>query len=496
MPVCWDMDAINSFLVRCNTYLWGLPTLLLLVGVGMFFTVRLGFFQFRRAGLWIRGTFGAMLRGGGQGADGVTPFQSVTAALAATIGIGNIVGVSGAVALGGPGAVLWMWISALFGMMTKYAEVLLTVRFRSQGVSGAMAYLKNGAKSPLLAGIYAFLALLSSMGIGNLVQCNSAALAVRSVMPVLPAWQLALIITAGVAAATAAGIAGIAKVTEKLVPFMAAAYTLMALGVLVARADALPGAISSIVTDAFSFRAAAGGTGGYVIMAAMRYGVGRGVFSNEAGLGTSAFAHSASREREPVRQALWGVFEVFVDTLLMCTLTAMVLLVGCTGEELAGGGGVALPLLAFSRVYGTAGRWFLALFVFLFGYSTVIAWYHYGRCAYRYLFPHKKSAPYRAVFLTVTAGGCLFRAEIVWNAADLVNGLLLLPNIAGLLMLSGTVREETRAFLSRYAAGGRRLGMPQAPPGIPPGSAPCRRRCSGKGTRADSDSCTPRSRRR
>ncbi len=447
------MDNALCFFNRCNTVLWGLPTLLLLVGVGLFFTFRLRFFQIRRLRLWLSGTVGTLFGKGKPAGKGVSPFQSAATALAATVGVGNIVGVSGAIALGGPGAVFWMWVSALFGMMTKYAEVLLAVKYRrtdrdGRPMGGAMWYLRDGLKSPLLAVVYAALAFLSSLGIGNLVQCNSAARALTEVFPAIPAWAVALALAAAVTVVTAFGVGGIAKTTEKLVPFMSVLYVLLCAGILYLYRDQLPTSLRSIFTGAFSLRAAGCGAGGYGMMAAMRYGIGRGVFSNEVGLGTSAFAHAASRETVPARQAMWGVFEVFVDTLLMCTLTALVLLCACSPIELTLLDGVTLPLYAFCRAYGNSGRVFVAIFVLLFAFSTVIAWYYYGACALSYLFPKRKNAAYRVVFPLVIVAGCLFRSELVWSIADTANGLLLLPNLTGLLLLSGEVAADTRKFLA------------------------------------------------
>ena len=450
------MDELLLFFNRCNRVLWGTPTLLLLCGVGVFFTVRLRFFPFLRPGVWLRGTLGTLFGKGKAevraGGAGVSPFQSAATALAATAGVGNIVGVSGAIALGGAGAVFWMWVSALFGMMTKYAEVLLAVKYRGtdadgRPMGGAMWYLRDGLKSPLLAGVYAALAFFSSLGIGNLVQCNSAAGAITGAFPDIPAWAVAVVLACAVTAATAFGVRGIAKTAEAVIPFLSVVYVLLCAGVLIACRDRLPGAVGEIFRGAFSVRAAGCGIGGGMLCA-MRYGVGRGVFSNEAGLGTSAFAHAASNERVPCKQALWGIFEVFVDTVLMCTLTALVLLCACSPEQLSRADGALLPIYAFSRVYGGFGRVCIAVSVLMFAFATVIAWYYYGNCTLSYLFPKRKNAAYRVIFPLVAAAGCLFRSELVWSMADAANGLLLLPNLTGLLLLSGEVVRDTRTFLS------------------------------------------------
>jgi len=413
---------------------------------GAYLTLRSGVFPLRRLGLWTKQTFGTLLRSGHNKAEGISQRQALTAALAACLGTGNIVGVATALRLGGPGAVFWMWLSAALGMMTCCAENILGVKYRWRTQSGGwmggpMAYLEKGLGSKTLARVYAALLALAAFGMGNMTQANAMAQAAHESLR-LPVWATGLVAAALVGLVIFGGVGRVARVTELVVPFMTGLFLLACVIVLAANYRALPGAVGLIFRGAFRLPSAAGGAAGYGIKQAMRYGIARGVFSNEAGLGSSAVVHSAAQAKHPAQIGLWGLAEVFIDTLLMCTVTALVFL--CTGAW-QGGGGVQMAGAAFEGLFGRWGTHFISLSIALFAFATLMGWSYYGEQGARYLLGEKSVRPYRALYLGAIVLGSAMRLESVWSLADILNGLMAVPNLTGVLLLSGqAVRELKR----------------------------------------------------
>jgi len=454
------MEGILNFNDWLNGIVWGPPMLILLVGTGVFFTVWSGAFQVSRIGVWWKATFGALFSGkkGEKAIDGnITPFQAVTTAMAATVGVGNIAGVATAIVLGGPGAVFWMWMSGFFGMMTKYAEVVLAVKYRETDANGVyhggpMYYMRNGLKSKglgkVMAVIFSVFGALAAFGIGNMTQSNAIAGSLESTFSI-PPLATGIVIAALTALVIIGGIKRIASVTEKLVPFMAIFYFLGGLAIIIAHADKLAGAFGAIFSNAFSFQSVGGGIMGYVIMRAMRYGVARGVFSNEAGLGSAPIAHAASRNKDPVNQGLWGVFEVFVDTLIICTISALVILTAGLYE--GGLSGAPLTIASFEGTFGTFGAYFVSIAILCFAGSTIISWSYYGQQCLGYLTNKSKSLElgYKLIFCGLIVVGAIGGLTLVWDIADTLNGLMAIPNLIALILLSKVVMGMTKEYLSR-----------------------------------------------
>lgn len=462
------MEQLMDWAERARALIWGPPLVLLLLGTGVYFSARLGFFQLFRFPLVMRKTLFACLSGRARRTDdsgAISPFGSMCTALAATVGTGNIAGVATALTLGGPGAVFWMWVSAFFGMMTAFAEHTLTMLYRERGADGAlhggpMYYLKKGLHSPLLAGAFALFCMLASFGIGNLSQCNSIAVSLHDSFgaPVL----LTGIVTALALGVTLlGGLSGISAVTEKLVPFMALFYVGGALLVLAQNRAALPGAVEQIISSAFDLRAGVGGAAGYGMLRAVQWGVERGVFSNEAGLGSSAMVSAAADTAEPCEQGMWAIFEVFVDTIVMCTVTALVVLSSGVYDAAVYGQAAGSPALsglatgavltaqAFSTSFGSLGGAFIAVSLTLFAFSTLLGWSYYGeRCA-SYLFGVDAAPVYRFAFIGMTVVGCTMQLSLAWTLSDVCNGLMALPNLIGVLALSGEVCAAWRLYQKR-----------------------------------------------
>ena len=436
-----------------------------ILGVGLYLSLRTRFLQIRKFPLAIRSTLGRMFQKKTAQDGAMTPFQAVCTALAATVGTGNIAGVAGAIAIGGPGAVFWMWISALLGMCTKFAEVTLAVHFRernAQGdyVGGPMYYIKNGLgpKWKWLGGVFAVLGAIAAFGIGNIAQVHSIADSVKSVAVAFnenaASRETMICLITGICVAIfvalvlLGGVKRIGQVTEKLVPLMAVIYIVCALIVVFANISAVPGVFASIFKGAFNPAAVTGGAAGMSIKLAMTKGVGRGVFSNEAGLGSAPIAHAATSERNPVKQGLYGIFEVFMDTIVICTLTALVVL--CSGaaagsygnEDLAG---VPTAVAGFATVFGDkAGSLILAVGLLLFATSTILGWALYGtRCA-EFLFGSKIIRPYQIIFCLVVVAGAVADLTLVWDISDTLNGLMSIPNLIALLLLSPVVIKVTK----------------------------------------------------
>ena len=449
---------LSSSIEAVREAVWGPAMVALLLGCGIYLSIRTGFVQLTRFRAWWRGTILSLFRDKrvrqGQGKQSLSQFQALTTALAATVGTGNIAGVATAILTGGPGAVFWMWISAFFGMCTKYAEALLAVRYRYRDkagnwMGGAMVYLGRGVRGPLgkgLAVAFCLFAALAAFGIGNMTQVNAIAGAFRYLAPGLPTWGVGLAVMALAAPVLLGGIRRIGAVTERLVPLMSILYILGGLGVILFYGENLGRAFRQIFQGAFSLKAAGGGLAGTAMARALRYGVARGVFSNEAGLGSASMAHAAADVENPVQQGYWGIFEVFADTIVVCTITALVLLTAFDGEQLGSLGlqGAQLSIAAFGAVYGPGGEVLLALSLCLFAFSTVIGWSYYGNRAITFLLGPGASRPYTFVYILAILGGCTGSLELVWNVADILNGLMAIPNVIGLLLLSGEVARLTR----------------------------------------------------
>jgi AGCS family alanine or glycine:cation symporter len=440
------MEALEKILNEVSGHVWGPVMLALLLGAGIYLTVGLRFFTFRRIPAGFRQLWQGRKAGEGEGE--ITPFQALMTALSATIGTGNIAGVATAIFLGGPGALFWMWVTALFGMATKYAEAVLAVRFREtdrlgQQVGGPMYYIKNGLSSRwhFLGGLFALFGMLAGFGIGNTVQSNSVAHAVESNLHV-PTWVTGLVIALLAGAVIIGGIRRIAEVAERLVPLMAAVYVAGALAIIGAHLAEVPAAVAIIVEDAFSGTAAAGGFAGAGVWAAVRFGVARGIFSNEAGLGSAPIAHAAARTNDPIRQGTIGMLGTFIDTIVICTLTGLVIVImgTWTGDET----GAALSAAAFDAGLPGPGGFVVAFGLTVFAFTTILGWSYYGeRCA-EYLFGERVIWPYRVAWVLVIPVGAMGNLGIIWTAADILNGLMAVPNLVALLLLSPVVFRLTR----------------------------------------------------
>ena len=459
------MEKIVLLNDMVRAFVWGAPMLVLLVGTGVYFTAKTRLFQLRHMGLWLRKTLFSCFSGTARrrsGKNAVSPFATMCTALAATVGTGNIAGVATALTIGGPGAVFWMWISAFFGMMTAFAENTLGMLYRERGPDGAwrggpMLYLKKGLHSPFLAAAFALSCVLASFGMGNMSQCNSIAGGLSGVFGV-PPLVTGIATAALLGAVMLGGLKRVTRVTETLVPFMALFYMGGALVVLWCRREYLPQACGQILACAFDWKAGTGGAAGYGIAQALRTGVSRGVFSNEAGLGSSVMVHAAADAKEPCEQGMWAVFEVFFDTIVMCTMTALVLLSSGVYDTAQYGAAAGTPLLAqlatgaqltaaaFSTVFGPPGGGFVAVSLVLFAFSTLLGWSYYGQRAAEYLFGEHAAPVYRALFLAAAVLGCTMRLDLAWALSDTFNGLMALPNLIGVLAL----RREALGAWSRY----------------------------------------------
>ncbi len=441
-------------LERINSVVWG-PFLLipLLLLTGLYLTFILRGVQFRRLGyaLW----YGLIRRREHGAAGDISHYQALATALAATIGVGNIAGVATAIVLGGPGAVFWMWMTGLVGMATKYCEAFLGVRFRKVDANGEQSggpqvYLSEGIKGPLGVGLALFFAVAASIaafGIGNMVQANTVADEVNSQFGV-PTWATGLILATGAGIVILGGIRSIGRFTAFFVPLMTIIYILGATYVLAVNIEGLPGALALIFTDAFTGTAATGGFAGAGVAAAIRFGVARGIFSNESGLGTGGIAAAAAQTSNPVRQALVSMTQTFLDTLVVVSFTALVIIT--TGAWTSGVTGAPLTSLAFST--GLPGEWggiIVTLSVAFFAFSTVLGWAYYGERNMHRLFGHRAIKPYRLAFVLAIFVGAVTELEMVWTIADIMNGLMALPNLIGLILLSGLVARETKAYFAQ-----------------------------------------------
>jgi AGCS family alanine or glycine:cation symporter len=467
------IDAITEINSKINDMVWGWPALVLLAFVGILMTLLTKFFQITHFGYWMKHTIGAIF--GDKHVrthtkdKTISQFQSLCTALAATVGTGNIVGVAGAIALGGPGAVFWMWIIAFFGMMTNYSENVLGILYRRKNkdgewCGGAMYYLRDGLGAKknckkigaILAVLFSCFCILASFGIGNMSQVNAMVKNVRHTVKI-PSFAIGIFLFFAVGLVVVGGIKRIASITEKLVPTMVIIFLLGTFIIIGMNINTIPAVFESIFKGAFNLKSAAGGTVGSGIAIAMEWGMKRGVFSNEAGLGSSVMVHSSSNVKEPVRQGMWGIFEVFADTIIVCTLTALTILssgavdldtglLTAKGEEV---GKDALMSYAFEQHFGKPGSIFIALAILLFAYSTVLGWSHYGSKAFEYLFGTSKIIIYRIVFVCIVLAGSMLEAQLAWDISDTFNGLMMIPNLIGVLVLSPQVMKCTKNYVDR-----------------------------------------------
>ena len=482
MDIAETVSKINT---AVNDVVWGVPALTLLIGTGVLMTVLTGFFQFTHFGHTMKETIGKLFSKEttrSRDKHSISQFQALCTALSATIGTGNISGVAYAITVGGPGAIFWMWIAAIVGMMTNYSENVLGIFFRrrnkdNEWCGGAMYYLRDGLGSKphcktlgkVLAILFSAFAVLASFGIGNMGQVSSIRESVLNVAanltndPALNTSQTGGLIIGAVLLIVAAlvilgGLKRIAETNEKIVPFMALFYIIGALVIVVMNADQLLPALSSIFRGAFNFKSAAGGIGGAVIAQAMTMGFKRGVFSNEAGLGSSVMVHSTSDVKEPVTQGIWGIFEVFVDTIIVCTLTALVILTSGivdleTGASLTGATKLTLATEAFTKNFGSFGGIFIAIAVTLFAFSTVLGWSFYGKKAWEFLFGTRSTVAYKAVFIGVILLSSVMDTTFAIDLSDTFNGLMSIPNLIGVITLSGLVRKITKNYTDRKLKG-------------------------------------------
>ena len=453
------IESVNSVV---NNFIWGVPAMLCIIGVGLVLSVRTGCLQIRKFPYAMKITLGRMLKKKEASDGAMTPFQAVCTALAATVGTGNIAGVAGAIAIGGPGAVFWMWISALLGMCTKFSEVTLAVHFREvnedgEYVGGPMYYIKNGLVKHwhFLAYLFAAFGVLTVFGTGNATQVNTITTAIDSALfnyNVIGEGSvktlnliIGIVLAILIALILLGGIKRIGQVTERLVPFMAVLYILLALGIIVLNIGHIPAVFASIFKGAFSPASVTGGVVGSFFMS-MKKGVSRGIFSNEAGLGTGSIAHACADTRKPVKQGFFGIFEVFVDTIVICTLTALVIL--CSGVPVGYGAaaGAELTISGFTAVYGNWVSIFTAVAMCCFAFSTIIGWGLYGARCIEFLFGTRVNKPFMLVYSLVAIVGATMDLGLMWSIAETFNGLMAIPNLIAVFLLSGVVVKMVKEY--------------------------------------------------
>lgn len=455
------IEAINGVV---NNFIWGVPAMICIVGVGLFLSFRTKFIQIRKFPYAMKVTFGRMFKKREASDGALTPFQAVCTALAATVGTGNVAGVAGAIAIGGPGAVFWMWMSALLGMCTKFSEVTLAVHFREKNkdgdyVGGPMYYIKNGLKKHWLWLAYLFSAfgVLTVFGTGNATQVNTITTAIDSALfnyniiseDAAPTLNLiiGIVLAVLIGLILLGGVKRIGQVAEKLVPFMAVFYIILAIGVVVININHVPEVFSDIFKGAFNPASVTGGVVGSFFMS-MKKGVSRGIFSNEAGLGTGSIAHACADTRKPVKQGFFGIFEVFVDTIVICTLTALVIL--CSGVPVGYGqaAGAELTISGFTSTYGGWVSIFTAVAMCCFAFSTIIGWGLYGTRCIEFLFNSRVNKPFMLVYSLVAIVGATLNLDFLWSVAETFNGLMIIPNLIAVFMLSGVVVKMVKEYFA------------------------------------------------
>ncbi len=461
------LEWIANLNDKVNAVVWGAPAMVLIIGVGLYLTLRLGFVQLRKFGYAMRETLGKILKKSEAKSGSITPFQAVCTALAATVGTGNIAGVAGAIAIGGPGAVFWMWISALLGMCTKFIEVTLAVHFRERNkagdyVGGPMYFIKNGLgkKWMWLAYTFAVLGVLTVFGTGNATQVNTIIAAINTALTSFGVVQsggnatanliIGIVIAALVALVLLGGIKRLGRVNEKLVPFMALLYILLGIGVVAINYKNIPSVFVSIFKGAFNPLAVTGGIVGSMFES-MKRGVSRGIFSNEAGLGTASIAHAAAETDSPVKQGLFGIFEVFADTIIICTLTALVIL--CSGVPLQYGvaAGAELTISGFTSTYGSWVSVFTAVAMCCFAFSTILGWGLYGTRCIEFIFGSKVNKPFMLIYSAVAVIGATVDLGLLWSIADTFNGLMVIPNLIAVALLSPVAIKLVKDFFKNKA---------------------------------------------
>lgn len=433
-------------------YVWGLPLIILLIGTGLLLTIRLKGLQFTTLG---RSLYLALIKKKEDGAaeGDISHFQALMTALAATVGTGNIAGVATAIAMGGPGALFWMWVTGFVGMATKYSEAVLAVKYRETDSFGTMSggpmyYIEKGLKNKPLAVIFALFASIAALGTGNMIQANSVTDAVNATFGV-PVWITAIVLALVTGLVIMGGIKDIARATSAIVPLMIVFYMAGSLAILVMHYDKIPSAFGLIFYHAFNPTAAAGGFTGAMVMVTVRMGVARGVLSNESGLGSSPIAAAAAQTSEPVRQALVSMTQTFIDTIVVCTMTGLVIII--SGAWTSGINGAPLTEEAFSLALpGSWGGMIVTIGLIFFAYSTILGWSYYGEKSLEYLAGEKSVKPYRILFIIMVLVGGVSKLEIVWGFTDIMNGLMAFPNLIALVLLSGVVVVETKKYFDKY----------------------------------------------
>ena len=459
------IEAINN---AVNNFIWGVPAMICIIGVGLVLSFRTRFLQIRKFPYAMKVTFGRMFKKREASDGAMTPFQAVCTALAATVGTGNIAGVAGAIAIGGPGAVFWMWISAILGMCTKFSEVTLAVHFREKNVhgdlvGGPMYYIKNGLKKHWhwLAYLFSAFGVLTVFGTGNATQVNTITTAINTALmnyhviskDAVPTVNLVvgIILAVLIALILLGGIRRIGRVTEKLVPFMALIYIVLAVGVILFNIGHVPAVFASIIEGAFHPAAVTGGAVGSFFMS-MKKGVSRGIFSNEAGLGTGSIAHACADTRRPVKQGFFGIFEVFVDTIVICTLTALVILCSQVPVSYGQAAGAELTISGFTATYGNWVSIFTAVAMCCFAFSTIIGWGLYGTRCIEFLFGSRVNKPFMLVYALVAIVGATMDLGLMWSIAETFNGLMAIPNLIAVFLLSGVVVKLVKEYFAGEGA--------------------------------------------
>ena len=459
------LHTIKIINTAVNNFVWGIPAMTCILGVGLYLSIRTGFIQFRKLGYSMKMTLGKIFSQTEAKEGSITPFQAVCTALASTVGTGNIAGVAGAIAIGGPGAVFWMWVSAFLGMCTKFAEVILAVHFREKNkkgdwVGGPMYYIKNGLGKnwKWMASLYAILGVLTVFGTGNATQVNTIVTAIDSALlsyKIIDTNQLGIVnlllgilIAIMVALVLLGGIKRIAKVTEALVPFMALLYIVLGIGVILFNVTELPAIFVSIFHGAFNPAAVTGGVVG-TMFTSMTKGVSRGIFSNEAGLGTGSIAHATADTNEPVAQGLYGIFEVFTDTIIICTLTATTILISGTPITYGQAAGAELTISGFATTYGNWVTLFTAIALVCFAFSTILGWGLYGTRCLEFLFGSKVNKAFMVIYSLVAIVGATMDLGLLWGIADTFNGLMAIPNLIGLFLLSPVVFRLIKEYFAK-----------------------------------------------
>lgn len=462
------IENINNVV---NNFIWGVPAMICIIGVGLYLSIRMGFIQIRKFTYAMKVTIGRIFRKREASDGALTPFQAVCTALAATVGTGNIAGVAGAIAIGGPGAVFWMWVSAMLGMCTKFSEVILAVHFREKNdkgelVGGPMYYIKNGLKKHWhwLAYLFSAFGVLTVFGTGNATQVNTITSAIDTTlynMNIIADENsstvstvnliIGIVLAVVIALILIGGIKRIGQVAEKLVPFMALVYIILAIGVVLLNAKNVPAVFASIFKGAFNPASVTGGAIGSFFMS-MKKGVSRGIFSNEAGLGTGSIAHACADTRKPVKQGFFGIFEVFVDTIVICTLTALVILCSKVPVNYGSAAGAELTISGFTSTYGGWVSIFTAVAMCCFAFSTIIGWGLYGTRCIEFLFGSKANKPFMVLYSLVAVVGATMDLGLMWGIAETFNGLMAIPNLIAVFLLSGVVVKLVKEYFAGEGA--------------------------------------------